>query len=144
MKLGIKNIKIIAASSAQDWSFLPRLSAVRLSSFISSSFTDLVTVQTEAEMSAGWETGESGQKCVIELSGVNRTGAETAMTALSELMGRGIIAVVKTVQGEEWVVGSKGYPARLNLDFAIGGVKSKQLRWSISCTTPQGLLYTTV
>lgn len=140
MKLGIKKIEAISAENCIDWSFVAKGGKINLPSLITGNMTDIPFTGETAEFSAQWTKNSYGMVCKITLSASARKNVENNGTLFSAMLNRNLIFRLTTVAGLKYVIGTKEYPAHLNYDLSISGIKTAEQTFVISCDTPQGLL----
>ena len=142
MRLGIRKIEWIFASSLQDYSAIAPGVSVNIDAFVKEgkSFSELPFTPDTASVDEEWVDDGNGQYSKLSLSASIRKDRMQYSSLLARLTGRKTIWKVTLIDGNVYIIGSPEYLPKLTDSNSISGYSSSEFAVSIQCESKHGML----
>jgi len=140
MKLAIKKIQYIPVSSVQNWGHLGKSSYLKVSSFISGTWTDLAFTPLSASLTEEWIDSSAGVYSQVTLSGNIRANKSAFVSILSALVANKNIFKVTTIEGPIYIIGSVDTPGKFLPKLIITELTTSEYQFTITCKSRHGLI----
>ena len=141
MKLGIRAIRYIPASSVDDYSYLAPGSSFSLSSFIHGSLTELPFTPETGDISEQWRYDDNGKYSDFRFKVSIRANREKYRSVLQQLEGQRNIYEIETTDGRKYVIGSREYLPTFTYTDTVSGQSTSQFSIDISLNSIHGALF---
>lgn len=140
MKLGIRNLKYILATSVSDYSMLPPGSSFNFDSFRTTGLQQLPFTPEAADLKEEWHYDDNGKYSDVELTVPIRADKDSYRDILQQLTGKKFIFQVELISAVKYIIGSPEFLPTVEFSDGISGISSSGFTLKISCRSLHGVL----
>lgn len=140
MKLGIRNLKYIAATKVSDYSMLPPGSTFNFDSFLSDNLQRLPFTVEAADFTEKWTYDDNGKYSDITFTVPVRAQKDSYRDILQLLTGKKFIFQVELISGIKYIIGSPEFLPTASFTDGISGISSSGFTLNITCRSIHGVL----